>query len=480
MARATTDSCTLTLPLRIEKWQEDKIEKRFEIARQIYNALVRQKMKKLLYYQSLPADVQKKDKRKLLNTLGLSEFGFKEDIKFHYKHFKDNIGSAVASQTIATQAWTAFEKVLYGKGKKVHFKKKGDICTLRGAANTQKEADGQYKSGGIEIVYSDGLVKWKGLCLPVKIDPLNAYETQMLSHRIKYCRILKKVGKNKNRYYVQLTLECKPVVKADPQTGEVRHPLGSGKVGLKLGARTLAYASGTECKLVHLAERVQSIEHEKWLIQRKMDRSRRATNPDCYAPNGTVIRGKKAANKSHRYERLQRKLAYLHAHQAEMRKLAHNELANHLLSLGDEFIMEETRVSAWSRKTEKTEISPKTGRYKRKKRFGESIANHAPAMLIAMVNTKLQSRGLPPVTIIPTALNATCFNHLTNTFEDVKSNRRWRVMPDGKKIYRDLYSAFLLRHVILPSTDTSCSYNFDTLTQEYPSFCNQHEEILAH
>ena len=47
MAKATTDTCCLTLPLKLEKWQADRLEKRMEIARQIYNTLLRYELKKL-------------------------------------------------------------------------------------------------------------------------------------------------------------------------------------------------------------------------------------------------------------------------------------------------------------------------------------------------------------------------------------------------------------------------------------------------
>lgn len=35
--RSTGSTCCLTLPLKLEKWQEDRLSKRFEIARKIYN-----------------------------------------------------------------------------------------------------------------------------------------------------------------------------------------------------------------------------------------------------------------------------------------------------------------------------------------------------------------------------------------------------------------------------------------------------------
>lgn len=47
MAKATTDTCCLTLPLKLEKWQEDRLDKRLEIARKIYNTLVNFELKKL-------------------------------------------------------------------------------------------------------------------------------------------------------------------------------------------------------------------------------------------------------------------------------------------------------------------------------------------------------------------------------------------------------------------------------------------------
>ena len=47
MAKAKTETCCLTLPSKLEKWQADRLEKRLEIARQIYNTLLRFELKKL-------------------------------------------------------------------------------------------------------------------------------------------------------------------------------------------------------------------------------------------------------------------------------------------------------------------------------------------------------------------------------------------------------------------------------------------------
>lgn len=477
MARSTTDSCCLTLPLLTEKWQEDRLEKRFEIARQIYNSLLRYELKKYRRFQNLPSVLPLNER---LKQVGLSEYVFKSDVKLFYKHFKDNIGSSVAVHGIAAQVWTAFDKVLFGNGRILHFKRKGEMFSVRGAANTGKDKNGNSKSGGLEIRFVDGVVIWNGLKIRVKLDPHNDYENQMLLHRIKYCRILKRTGKHKDRYYVQLTLECKPVVKADPHTGDIRHPVGNGPVGLDLGPQTLAFSAPGECGLVLLASRVHSIEREKMKLQRKMDRSRRASNPDNYAPDGTIIRGRKLThNKSHRYLLMQRRLAYLQSHQATLRKLAHNQLANQLLSLGDHFIIENNPVSGWARRSKETHISEKTGRYKRKKRFGKSIGNRAPSMLITILDQKLQSRGLSKVIRVPTTMKASQFNHMTHDFAPKPLSQRWNAMPDGRYIQRDLYSAFLLQHVIDPNGTQEYIYNVDAIHRDYPSFCLRHDLAIA-
>lgn len=51
MKKSSTDTCCLTLPLRLEKWQEDQLSKRFEIACQIYHTFVQAELKKLRHVE---------------------------------------------------------------------------------------------------------------------------------------------------------------------------------------------------------------------------------------------------------------------------------------------------------------------------------------------------------------------------------------------------------------------------------------------
>ena len=205
-----TDTCVLTLPLRVEKWQEDCLLKRFEAARRIYNSLLNFELKKLrqlertVEYRQIQSVISSayrsntkdspeckdafKRREKLISANGISEYGFKSDVKFFYKHFDGLIGSSVAVHCIAVQLWAAFDKYLSGSGKEIHFKRLGDISSLKGYSV-------KGKSGGREIIFRGQYIEWtrkkKKLLLPLKIDPDNEYEREMLSRRVKYVRIIK-------------------------------------------------------------------------------------------------------------------------------------------------------------------------------------------------------------------------------------------------------------------------------------------------
>jgi len=107
--KSSTDTCCLTLPLKLEKWQEDRLAKRFEIARQLYNTLVHAELKRLVQIKRTaeyrenerkiraldwndPGDQAKlkglyKERRKSLKTAGFTDYSFTTDMGKYYKHF---------------------------------------------------------------------------------------------------------------------------------------------------------------------------------------------------------------------------------------------------------------------------------------------------------------------------------------------------------------------------------------------------------
>lgn len=168
------------------------------------------------------------------------------------------------------------------------------------------------------------------------------YAQIALENRIKYCRVLRRFIRGKYKYYVQIILEGVPPVKINKKTGEIKNTIGKGRVGIDIGTQTIAISSKYDVKLLELAPEVNNIEKEKRILLRKIDRQRRANNPNKYNKDGTIKRGNKDRwIKSNKYIKTQNELRELQRKQADIRKQSHERLANYILGLGDKIYVED-------------------------------------------------------------------------------------------------------------------------------------------
>lgn len=293
-----------------------------------------------------------KQRQEMIKSFGFSEGSFHKMVEPYAKHFA--IHSHVA-QKIASAVWTAWDGFFFSKGKAVHYKKLEDVTSISGknnatgivlrpanltvsniksAKNKKQKAIEQryYKAygqpdpkddknvilpdavipqmevdivaavakvklsigeGSLRIVYSDHE-------FPVVVRNPNTqtgrYQQEALKCGVKYCRITRKWVRNKWKYYAQLVLEGYPPVKCD-SNGVMRHPVNQGRVGLDIGTQTLAISGSDICDLRVLAPsaraQAKSLVNEIACTMRAMDRSRRATNPKYYNPDGTIKRLKR-------------------------------------------------------------------------------------------------------------------------------------------------------------------------------------------
>src|SRR5690606_4467026 len=92
-----------------------------------------------------------------------------------------------------------------------------------------------------------------------------------------------------------------PPIKYNRETGEIKHHHNKGKVGIDIGTQTVAIVSKDEAKLLELAPSVNNIEKEKRILQRKLDRQRRANNPHKYNEDGTIKRNREKWINSNKY-----------------------------------------------------------------------------------------------------------------------------------------------------------------------------------
>lgn len=472
-------------PLLTEIYQDDILDKRFETARKMYNALAnkagkryREMIKTKIYrhikaelstlHKQHPADKLPPMDRQYRNELydqlnglyqqfGITEYAFHADVKTMQHHFKKVMDSSTA-QKIASTLWNAYKKLLFGDGETVHFKRYGTLNSLEGKSN---------KTG---IRFKNNRLLWKGLKIPVQIKN-TPYEQQALQNEIAYCRIVRKFIKNKYRFYVQIVFKGTPPLKLTPD-GHLKNQMGIGDVGLDIGTQTIAIASCTNLKIYELADRITNIENKKRKLLRKLDRSRRQNNPDNFNPDGTI---KKQGNKkvkwvrSKRYQKIQNELKELYRKQADIRKYQHECLANEIIAQGDRIYVETMSFKGLQKRAKKTTINEKTGKFNKKTRYGKSLGNKAPAMLLSILDRKLKTVGNKLIKIDTWSVKASQYDHDEDTCKKKKLSQRWTIVA-GKNIQRDLYSAFLIQNV---NSDLK-SINRNKCTTRFDAFVEQH------
>ncbi|MBU9724098.1 transposase [Bacillus alkalicola] len=466
MAKAKTPSYVLTLRLKTELYQEDILFKRFELARNIHNACLGElskrygALKQSRRYRTVYKMEKGKERNRLFselnNEFGLAEYSLHEFVKPMQHQFKKNI-DAFTSQKIATRAFNAFEKLMFKQGKKVHFKKHGEMYSVEG------------KSNATGIRYMDGNVLWNGLVLPTIIKKNDVYAKLALKDKIKFVRIKREWTKNKFVYYAQLVLEGVPPKKYNDKGMKDKSP-DQKRVGIDIGTSTVAVCSETKVILTELAPNVAQLDKKIRNIQRSLDRSKRATNPLKYKEDGTINKSNKDKwIYSKRYMKKKAQLKELQRLNRVKRKQDHETLSNTILSLGNIIFVETMSFKGLQRRAIETTVNEK-GKFNKKKRFGRTIGNRAPSMLLEILERKLKyiDRSLNKVN---TALiKASQYNHFTNSYEKKRLHERW-IDFGFCKIQRDLYSAFLLMNCKNNLTEI----DRDRCNQSFEQFRSMHD-----
>lgn len=460
----------LTIKLDALKFQEDILNARLEISRNIYNSCLGELYKRYNHmreskdYRKVSGFTKGKDRNKQFNELnkkyGLTEYSLHDFVKPIQKYFKDNIDSFTA-QKIATRCFGAFQKLMFHSAKKVKFKKYGEMNSVEGKSN---------KTG---IRFKDDKLTWNGLKIGVIIKKNDMYAQKAIQDNIKYCRIVRKLIRGAYKYYIQLCMEGMPPVKVVKETGEIKCCIGIGNVGLDIGTRTLAISSKYDVKLLELCPEIEDLQTIKTKLSRKLDRQRRANNSSNYNEDGTVKCGIKLNwIKSKKYIKTQNELSDIARKQASIRKQSHEKLSNYIISLGDRILVETMQFAGLQKRSKKTTLSVKTGRINKKKRFGKSLANKAPAMLIEIINRKLSYNGLEILKINTQKVKASQYNHLTVEYTKKDLKDRWN---KATQIQRDCYSAFLIMNV----DDSLEVINKELCNETYENFKMLHDVEIS-
>ena len=274
---------TLTLKLETNDAQEHELDKRFRVMCHIHNVLVKRSIKLLgrlshdTSYQALKTNYlhSGKEEKKALSaqmksfreSIGLSEYGLQSYIKVCGRKYKKLVSSSQV-QKEATRVWKGVEKVLFSDGKHLHFKKEEDFDCIGGKSNTN---GAKFDKESLSVV-------WNGLYLACR-KPHNEKEAwyvhESLKDDISYCEIQRKMFNNGWHYYAIIVLKGE----APKKHRQEQKACSAGRTGIDIGVSTIAVVSEQVVILQELAPRMNEYNRKIERILRKMDCSRRASNP---------------------------------------------------------------------------------------------------------------------------------------------------------------------------------------------------------
>ena len=258
-------------------WQRHFFAKKMKITCYIYNALRNIELKKLSILENdneysnvihkaykdwtLEDKALVKNKRK---EYKLTRLDLIKDVKPIYKFYKETYSSQMA-QSVAKRLWQSFNRYFYGDGKCISEMKYSD------SFESESNING--------IIFTGNTVKIMKKEFEVVI-PNDTYTKELLKNKIAYVRIVRLIGKTKDRYYAQVVFQGKLPMKNRKKS--------IGNVGIDIGTSTVAVSSNSYVYIDELAKDIKDMKKDYRRLDRKIERSRRATNPDNYNPDGRI------------------------------------------------------------------------------------------------------------------------------------------------------------------------------------------------
>ena len=479
--------------------EDHLIDRSFHALSYIHNVLVKHVRKLLIQldhnkeYQSLRDDYiaflsSHKDEKKLSKDdaaykkslsdqmseirqdIGLTEYSLQSYIKVCRKQFSKLLSSQQI-QKEATHVWHSVEKYLFGNGKAVHFKKYRDFDIIGGKSN----------KNGMRFDKDSFTATWMGheyrIDRPKQSSQDYVYEA--LNSDISYCDVKRRMFPDGWHYYIDVVLKG-PAPK--------KLTAGNNACGIDPGVSTIAAVSDDKVFLEELAPDIGRYNKKITDILRHMDISRRMSNPAKYKPDGIIDKNDHSRwTFSKTYIRLRRERKSLYRAKSEYIKHSHHALVNRLLEDARYFIIEDMDYAALAKQSKRTERSDKISdiaskdgtvkqvhKYKRKKRFGKSLNNRAPALFIRQLEQKASAYGGSVTKIMTKDFRASQYDHSTDTYVKVPLSQREKIV-DSHTVQRDLYSAFL----ILNADDTLKHPDKDKCICTFESFAKRQDELIS-
>jgi len=436
--KSKTSTFLLELPLQITAHQAKHLQAHFEAARCLYNALLGEAMKRLKLMRADPRwqqarNIQKAEKQERIALFShlRQAYGFSEYALHAYATsartawLADHIDSNTA-QKLATRAYQAANRVCLGQARKVRFKSRGrGLDSVEGKNNKQ----------GLRFVLqppeegNQAFLLWQHDQLAALIDWDDPVIKHGLDQPIKYARLIRRHASSTQaqgadsagyRYYAQLALEGVSYQKS-------KYQVGCATVGLDLGPSTIAIVPEVgEARLLSFCSELKADKRKKRRLERKLDRQRRANNPQNYDHKGRVKTGRLRWKDSRGYKTTRRRLSSQDRKLAAHRKSLHGRLAHEVAACGNTIKTEKISYKAWQ------------------KQYGKSVGTHAPGMFIELLKRTVARTGGILHEVPPRSTKLSQYCHGCDSYAKKKLSERWHECACGiGPVQRDLYSAFL-------------------------------------
>ena len=384
------------------------------------------------YYTQLLKD-SKQTLKEIRQEIGLTENDFQKWINQHRKEKYAKILNSDAVQKDATNVWQAVAKVLFGKSKKIHYQKWDDFHALH-SKSAKNHVILQKDDNGLPTG-----IKWNKQIIPFKRE-LNDYERTAFLSEVRYIDIVYEQYSDGWHYYANIALYGHVPVRADK---------GKGTLGLDPGTSTMAFSGKEITEQVLLAPHAEQYDERIADLSRRIDQSMRTTNPDYYNSDGTYKKRKKGEKRTWKLSRhcraLKRKRKVLYRKKAAATKQSHSELGNRVVSKCSAIKTEPMNYAGLMKKAKASKDDK--GKWRKRKRFGKSIGSRAPSEFLSILAWKCRLLGIPFSEVNSYKVKASQFDHVSGAYTKVGLSVRWKRVGH-EYVQRDLYSAFLLAHVL--------------------------------
>lgn len=405
------------LPLVLSGDDERQLRIRFQLARDVYNALLGECLRRLhLMRESrlfqTACRTRNKEKRLRLVLKARKRFGLRPYDLNHWAsvHITPSwITAHLDTQVVRALARRAFLSTWeYQLGIRGHprFKGPNQIDSIEGQSNIHA------------LRFRDDHVIWRGLSLRAICDVTDPYAKHALSSQIKYVRIVRRRIGRRPRYFAQLVCAGTPYVEPALKRGE-------GLVGIDPGPRIFAIAGAEWAARVDLASNSTRAQRKLRRLQRSMERKRRANNRGNYLTDGQSARGGRRWTVSRSERRVRAAFNEEFRRAREHRRSVHGALINALLSLGNDFRVERNSFGSFQR------------------RFGRSVDSAAPGEFVSRLIRKAANAG-GKVELLPRILRLSQVCHGCGGVKPKPLSQRVHRCACGiGPVQRDLYSAVL-------------------------------------